>query len=478
MGKYSLEEYLQRRLQKHEEEISSPELFASLGIDEKKPTRAYLWTLPVFILLVGALVFYAFYYNQKVNSSANQVISQIEEPLPINNKIKEEAKIKSQNENITKELSTSQSKKENQALEQEVTDSKESRIPSTQKANIRQTKKTTQVSIPENNFNTKELSPVPVSHTKRIYEKQLEQSDMSEGLDPVLQDKKINTKADTTKSTDKKNSIAQIFNELTGLPFLQLALLPLPKRNKKAGDPDGVDRKMTTPRWHAYGSYAFLNRTLKSNHKNFDSYVNRRNATEKALDASGFGLAYSYPIYKGWYAKLGLEFQSLNERLNVSFTNDSLHYETDVATSIFVSMEGDTSINSVGEAYVNTEFTETWEIHNNHYMVNIPLSLGYRYAINNWELYGELSPTVSVYHQHNGTILNEVDQLQKNPEIFDLGLKWGYKAGLGLSYAFHPKLRLEGSFNYQNFNPSFTKTELMTQNYSLWGANLGLSYTL
>jgi len=231
---------------------------------------------------------------------------------------------------------------------------------------------------------------------------------------------------------------------------------------------------------NVYGGYSYIERSLTSNNSETTAEFNQlRNESETLLEAISVGADLRHKTKSGFYAKLGLEYLSINERFNWSITEEEEVVTEDLIRITYVSAQGDTTL-TTGQGLGVQPTTKTWVNYNNHRMLSVPLSLGYEYSTGPWSFFVEGSYHLNLNYDFNGRQLNDGDEVTTEPQYMNPGAKHSFALSTGIAYQVKSKMNLFVQPQFQSFLSSFTKEGEfdMEQKYMLYGLKAGVSYLL
>jgi len=223
----------------------------------------------------------------------------------------------------------------------------------------------------------------------------------------------------TIKKTDYKNYIKDTTRQISDLPLLDLyneltvastSKFAFPRANNvsRYNKTDGL-KSISPFKVNVYGGYSFIQRRLTTNYpQDLSEIIALRNKTESLLEAVSIGTDLRYKTKSGFYAKVGLEYLSINERFNWSSQDFKEELVEDVVVYSYVSSVGDTT-NTTGNVSGFRSIDKTWVNYNNHKMLSLPLSFGYTSKNRGpWSFFAEGSFHLNVFYNFSGKVLNIV----------------------------------------------------------------------
>ncbi len=473
MGQFDLDKYFRSRIKNHSDEIDTDALWKGLDLEEEGKDRGLVfWIVGLMtILLIGGIAFFYLSNNDTPETSVSIAtrVEKLEENLNATTR---------KLETIIAESAISDAKKmdspQNIQLEKitnttEIIDEKPNTIAvennnkndlrSTYVENSKTTIKQNTALDPTTQTAPNLILPVEVSENKIL-------------KTPFTNSEKIEDQKHSIKPTAQIASIAPLkmrtvssLNESSQIPsLLSNQIKPLKVKRSRMS-------------LNVYSGYSFLQRDLKNNlfPNEIDPLITARNNSESMLKATRLGAEFRYQLRSGLYAKLGIEYQNINEK----FTWQSQRIDTvnidDAVVARYVSAQNDTT-NTYGARLGTKTTDQNWISYNNHRLFNIPVSLGYEINRGPWSFFAEGSFHFNALHNFSGEQLDE--SLSVNSEIKYSRPKQNYSLSAGVGYQMTSHLNLYVQPHYQSLTISLPMGNAkVDQKYKLYGLKLGVGYS-
>lgn len=468
MGKFNLEQYFKDRVKGHKQEMDTDKIWNALNLDEDKNERGILfWVSSIVpVLLVGLIGWYCLGDVQNEGLSTNQIeveqvdvgekmINAEQSEIVVKNKIEESDLKTNLGTSNVKDISTTLStRKEEISLKEELNQQRIKREPRT--------------SIRGEIFESGVAENIRAAITEDHFEimNQKDRGDRSLSTSSIQTNHKVFTETNFEKLPAMMYKL--IADDRDQIELLSMEANPI------------VDNE--SPSHHftmgIYGGYYLINRNLVSLTKQQNVWVDTRNTSEKTLEMISLGLDFSYELNDKWYLKSGVEFQSINEKFDwEQIQLDTIPVEGSLIQQYY-SISGDTT-NVYGSGLATENNSITYKYYNNHRLYNLPISIGRRFNIGNWSLFGEGSFIVNLSHRFSGHQIDEKISKIEVPNYYSTQLKFGVGGALGISYQVDPRVQLYTEAVYQKMLGSFINQEYgVKQSYEMYGLQLGLNYRL
>jgi len=466
MDRNKLEDYLRNRLHEHEEFIDNDALWADLALEKKKKKRFLpFW----FFGMVLSLIVLGFYFIEKSEfteaslSAENVVINTdvVQEP-----KITPQAKLEQATESAIKESIPSNldhkiSESTDRKLEL-VSSKKSQNIHS--KTNLKLSDKPQRITFPE-------------EVQKNI---QIAYQISPNAIDNKLVVDKISLKS--KKPIIELATMAQLKSKILKLDYsarqVELNISDFIIHEEQHNIIEPSSRKKWTIGFYA-GRHTIVRSLSETLNPDTISYLHRRETTETPLEMVTAGGRLQYNFHKRFYGALGLEYQSINEKFDLSILADSTYLLEGVPILEFRDQKGVTTILEQGDVTVDGKVQKQWLNYNSHRQVNIPLTLGSEVRHKRFKFSGELSAVLAVRKRFRGKMLNNIGEVVTDPEYFDTSFSAGLRTSLGVHYLVGNSWSFSFRPNYQmHFRPFNKSAYTIRQEYQFYGFMLGAEYLL
>ncbi len=474
MDQFDLDKYFRSRIKKHSDEMDTDALWKGLDLEEEDKDRGLIFWMVglMMILLLTGIAYFYFSDNETPEPSANIAtrVEKLEEDLNATT-----LKL----ETIIAESAISDAKKmdinQNTQLEQTTNTKETIEVESNDRFVENNNKNTLRSTYVENSeINTKQKTAL--NQTTQTASNLIRQAAFPENKilkTPFTKSDKIQLHKHTNKPTTQIASLASpkmrnvsSLNKFSAIPILHSYSIK-PLKIKKS--------RMSL---NIYSGYSFIERDLKNNlfPDELDPLIMARNNSESLLKATKLGAEFRYQLRSGFYAKLGIEYQNINEK----FTWQSQRIDTvnidGAIVSQYVSAQNDTT-NTFGSRLGTKTTDENWISFNNHRSFNIPISVGYELKRGPWSFFAEGSFHFNVLHKFSGEQLDE--SLSVNSGINYSRPKQNYSFSAGIGYQMTSNLNLYVQPNFQSLVISSPRRDAQVeQKYKLYGLSLGVGYLL
>jgi len=454
MRKQKIEDYFRKRLGEDEVFIDKNELWDSLGLEKEEKDRAPIWfLLSGFLGLIMLVVIGYYFMDSKGDASALEANSSHEY---LDQLISKNSKTK------TKEIeapAANSIQKENLPTEVETELVATPLTTSNQIQTTSQDLRTTTTITKETEFETA-VNPSLLNVTGQItnavpkesnFSLQNTRAQLPKFLNGFEEQKEVQVqKQKALFNPAKLNASVPSLLEIS--PRVRPAYVPLFSLPKKI--PIVIAR--AEKNWHvgAYTGVYYTQRNLEG--RDTTSYLDDRENYESSLETVTAGVFMQRDFNENSYFKIGLEYQSINEKFEYASLGDTTIYN--VATG------------------VEAKLLKEWINYNHHRLFNIPLSLGYKKKLGNWNIFSEITTVVTLRKSFSGLLLESNQRVNRNTNHFKTGASLALRYGIGISYD-HGDWNFYFMPSYQRHLGSFSKEEQgYTQGYSMLGAQLGLRY--
>lgn len=225
-----------------------------------------------------------------------------------------------------------------------------------------------------------------------------------------------------------------------------------------------------------YSGASYVDRSLTTQNESLKQFISRKAESETPLELISFGVQLRYNI-GSIYFKGGLELQSLNTRFEYEQYSIIDTVPTSGVVGILIDSNGN-SFNQVGTVYEENSLTANWTYYNNHLLLNIPLSFGYKKRMNRWSFSIEAQSRLNFLHGFSGKRLDQQGNVTDNNNDINKSFKLGLGVAIGLEYEFSNTTSIYLSPNYFSYLDSFAQSNSYSEKYSLKGLQIGLCYKL
>jgi len=521
MEKHNLEEYFNRRISEHSELIDKDELWDNLGLEKNKKSKKAIWLWFGILFICFAICGFwvkSYLHNQenlvsrevdnrndnitkntrqkeltfgneeiksrideidftidddssKTDFNNNSLGSKSSSNIKLTDKekrnknfINEPKKLKDQRGNLIdfeqKNTTVDKRRKRDLELDKEIPPKESSTIPLQENQLIFDNKENDLVQNQINELENSQSQKLNKSDTivDQTFE---EQSDIG-----LLTESKALEKSDTT-FTDESN-------KLTSSDLLNADnVFQSESENVENKELESKSLKASPWAFGIYGDVALVDRNLSGLFVRFDSLANVRNAAERTLERIGFGAYLKLNIRNGFYAKLGINYTSLNTELKARILSEEITRQDNFPLTIIIKEEGDSLFSNFGTYVDKQVIEEQHTIYTSHKLIDIPLSFGYNYKRGKLGFFTEVRPSVSLKHSYRGTMFNGQNLVDGNRYV-DTSAKFSMGAAIGVSYQFSKSINIWSQPYYQTtFNSYLNENSGLLQTNSFWGVRLG-----
>ena len=470
MGEFDLEKFFKNRIRGYSEEMDNDALWKSLDLDnEKKRSPLLFWLFGMSALFTLAFFVPTIFINQdfKIKNGEDLAVK--------NSRIEFDSKIVAEN------LS------ESSMLANESNESSEA----IRASEIIGSNATLEISglNDSSKLSTLNRTDVPVTsvNSSRV-DSNLKSQLSKRSIKETYQKNTYSEKSFTaTKTLSSTKIVKPKPSKLNLLPFKKLEeLVALPTAEARFSNKRILvqNKKIDTESklmFGIYSGYNFIDRSLSSTRspEQNNELLELRNSTESVLEMITLGIGLSYDINPSLYFKSGLEYQAINEKFIYDMNSLDTLMANNVIVQQFVTSQFDTT--SVREvALAQQSAMETWSNFNHHQLINIPITIGYRFAYNlRWTPHVEGSALINISRKFVGKQLESYSVVEEDPSYFSRNPGFGISFATGFEYRLGPNLNLYTQFRYQKMLQSFTKSELgLSQHYQMYGLRIGINYRL
>ena len=501
MEKHNLEEYFSRRISSHTESIDKDKLWDDLGLEKKNRRSAgfYWWLGLGFLVLVIAafgLNEVAYNSNGEGDFNRNQLNEDHKEYL-VNEPV--------QHENLKIEHQVQIEDKGYQEVIQSKASYEQTASNKLKKHSGLENVKVEKFEKSKEHWNSDETDRNRTKRNVIIQKRNLKNENpvlVSRGDDFLKDNQKLNKNQNVeiellktgshddnypSRGVDDKTSKMKSYdrlNKVLALPRLSDELLFTGSRNYSDIElPELADVKP----WRSYmngsqfsiGFYsdaALINRNLAKveGSDTTSQLLNNRITSETVLERLGFGGYLRYETHSGFYGKLGINYTSINSNLVTSISKDSVGVSENEPLILGLLENGDTIASNYGELETEYLIERYYSVYTSHKLISIPVTLGYQLSLNNWSLFAEISPSVSISHIFEGLLYEDGYNLSAEPSYIDKSTKVSLGASFGVQYHLSNNLRILAQPYYQKTFNSFTTNRAdHKEQYSFWGLRLG-----
>ncbi|HKK79284.1 MAG TPA: hypothetical protein VJ933_06625 [Phaeodactylibacter sp.] len=283
------------------------------------------------------------------------------------------------------------------------------------------------------------------------------------------------TAANTTAPLERRVATATL--QTLPLPDVKLAT----SNNRVAPIPDAAPH--TTPSTSAKVALvaAFSagqsSREFSALNGQYAGYVDERNATEQAKYQLQANLSAALPIYKGFYAKVGLHYEQQVE----TYTDNRI--VSSVTEEVMSDSAGYLRLQDGSTAYFSGTTEQTTEVHRNilsynrYHSLGLAASLGYRLHAGRLAFFGEAGLIGAPLRWQDGNALSPSLQIEPLRQASHRANTLSrYQLAGGVEYAFTPHYSLFGKLAYLadlSNRSTLDNTELAYRNL-----NIGLGIRL
>ncbi len=296
----------------------------------------------------------------------------------------------------------------------------------------------------------------------------------------------LDIKSETKLSKDESLHLIQTANNSKNITSSSLEIKyaqPLPVNKRALSEPLLIKKDVLNDysnrgiRLNIYSGISYVDRSLNAHNIELNPFVLSKEKTETPLELISLGVQLRYDI-GAVYLKGGIEFQWLNTKFEYEQYNIIDTVATSGVVGILIDANGN-SFNQVGTVYEENSLTSQWTHYNSHRLFNLPLSIGYEKKISKWYFSIEAQSQLNFMHSFSGKRLDKEDNVTDNTSDINQSFKMGLGVAFGLRYKLSDVTSIYCSPNYFSYITSFTKrSESYSENYSLLGLQIGMSYKL
>jgi len=469
MGQFDIDKYFKKRISNHSEDINTDDLWNDLGLEEKKKERGIFWWLfGAFACLALLTVVYhnSFSSNQNTSESTSEYLNSAYAGAVEKNENSNLANASTKSSDFIKETTNSE---KDQLIKETNTSTITNAVPNFVEQDF-------------NQINNSKINDRPTPANVEINMTDLNQ------IETAKIPSESNQKTSLFKSDQKTNYTEQL-TRLTYLEKLKFEMLKSESQSASqiaiANNFQLISLAHKKSQLFDIGFYTHYNlaqrniTTISNGPKELDNFLTIKNSSEKVLDAIALGTNIRYKFNRGFYTQLGIEALSITERFNYQTERDaSVIIEGDIL-SYHVSAQGDTTT-MINQGTAIPTATLDWINYNHHRLLSIPLSLGYKKQNTRWSYFVEGSFHLNLLYRFSGRQLNFARDIAL--EALDENLKHSYVLSAGVSCKLNPRISLNLQPRFQStFSTNSTEPDSsipISQNYNLYGIQVGLSYSL
>ena len=223
---------------------------------------------------------------------------------------------------------------------------------------------------------------------------------------------------------------------------------------------------------------SFVNRKLSGKSDIPNYLLQLRNNKEKPLEALHFGLQLSLRHSSGIELNSGLTKTIITERL--------LHTQSIVDTLFnqgvqdFIATGNGDSTRIIKIVSITQTTTINQKIYNTYRILEVPFFLGYRKEWNNWSMGLQAGVLANISLKTRGKLLTDettlVDIQSRQNTIFKTNIGLGYHIGLSFQRKLFSNMELSFSSFIRSYNDITRDDYNISQKYTLFGSNIGLTY--
>lgn len=530
MEKHNLEEYFNRRISDHSEFIDKDELWNDLGLEKKKKRRGILWLwggLAIVLLVVSVFIFnmnpnpielvdskidfndtnssvlksndtQSYTRTKKIDSAkvendryeVNSTINSKSNRIIIENKIVQISDVDTnQKKNIKNDKTVENNLDVNLHINNEPTEKtldKESLIIEDEESSLIENLFTKRENIDQNvkiDVRDKELEFRKNENLKSGSTSKIQQQIKSEY--PKIDDERVsspNIGVDKGGAIKKENETESVDEESKNVSIVGKEISAIVEDNDVIYNNEEVisglssnlnQAKVSLFHLGIYADASLIDRNLYALQGSFDTLTHIRNASEKTLERIGFGAYLKYQTPSGFYAKLGANYTSLNTELKARIISEGVETTDSFPLTIILKEDGDTIASNFGTFEERVLLDQSLTIYTSHKIIDIPLSLGYRFSLGKWGMFAEIRPSMSIHHSYRGRIYNGVGLIDGNRYV-DTSTKFSLGTAIGLSYNMNDTWNVWLQPYYQtSFNSYMDSRSGQNEAYQFYGLRLG-----
>ena len=181
-----------------------------------------------------------------------------------------------------------------------------------------------------------------------------------------------------------------------------------------------------------------------------------------------------------FFMKLGVSYTRITDRLKYKYSYIE-HDTIQGIISITKSENGDTLTVIYGDIIRDITIDRNISQHYYFHLIDIPLTLGYRFGFKGFSLEAELGAMFNIRTGTTGNILNAPNTIVpvKDVNLFRTRLGFSYFAGLNIVFPVSHKGEMFASARFRYIPNQFSLSDNpIKQNYSLAGFHIGYMYNL
>lgn len=285
---------------------------------------------------------------------------------------------------------------------------------------------------------------------------------------------------------DKETFNTTILNKLPLLPitFLETksnSLLPIKKMNLN-NEFNPMVAPISEKKWignfiSVSSGLSYVHRKLAVKEENLTDLIQYRNATERVLYATHYGLTYTLQHRSKIKFISGINFTSITEAYNLSQTKVDTIFVPGLE-KIITYLDG-TRKEVYGNASIKRTTQSTFEYFHKYSLIEVPLLLGFDKQWGDFKLGYQAGVLTNISLRNRG---KRVDIAGAKQEISQLGysskIGLGFYAGLSLQKPILPNVTLSIIPSMRIYPDISKNSNLISQKYKLYGINVNLAYKL
>ena len=209
-------------------------------------------------------------------------------------------------------------------------------------------------------------------------------------------------------------------------------------------------------------------------------YLNLRRNTMKFLEVKKAGILLKYNVTPHLYAKVGFEYDQINEKFESIVISSSEKVDPDGIIAYRLTMEGDT-IPVIGPVTTTIISTATWKKYNKYHSFNIPVIVGYEAPISKrWDYFTEAGIFYNLRFNYEGKLLDTNNEVVSGENFYLNKTGISVYGGAGLRFNINKRWSVFGAGSYKYNLATINNADInpIKQNLGLAGFAIGAEIRL
>jgi len=225
-----------------------------------------------------------------------------------------------------------------------------------------------------------------------------------------------------------------------------------------------------------YSSIDFVKNHFSAS-EDYSEYLEKRDVTQKQLEAYRSGLRFKYAFRNGIYIKAGLEAGLIKER----FYDEIITTETEIRPNQIIDIieNGDTTIIIRGDKEFEVERKQIWRVENIYKSLGVPVLIGYEKQIGKMRLGIDIGAIHNLIYDFDGYLSDNAGAPIDDPDFFKPSISTSLTGGFTIGYKWRKKSNL---FAYTSFKHNLEEINndlnVIQQKNTRIGLGIGIGYLL